>query len=156
MKLHIPTIVLAVALTATGCNSSQKEQTTTESVATVTDPNTQDPSDSVANSLTPVVTEAPAQVPAAQSPSSAVALNPVHGAPGHRCDIEVGQPLNSPPKTGAQPIQQQAPQPAAPQLAPAPQLPAVNNLPANSKLAFNPEHGKPGHRCDIAVGAPLN
>ncbi len=22
--------------------------------------------------------------------------------------------------------------------------------------ALNPEHGKPGHRCDIAVGAPLN
>lgn len=29
-----------------------------------------------------------------------------------------------------------------------------NTTAANTKL--NPEHGKPGHRCDIAVGAPLN
>lgn len=27
-----------------------------------------------------------------------VALNPAHGQPGHRCDIAVGQPLNSQPK----------------------------------------------------------
>lgn len=27
-----------------------------------------------------------------------VALNPPHGQPGHRCDIAVGQPLNSQPK----------------------------------------------------------
>lgn len=30
-----------------------------------------------------------------------------------------------------------------------------NNNPINS-TAINPEHGQPGHRCDIAVGAPLN
>jgi len=23
-------------------------------------------------------------------------------------------------------------------------------------VALNPAHGQPGHRCDIAVGAPLN
>ena len=30
--------------------------------------------------------------------------------------------------------------------------------PANSPdgVALNPAHGQPGHRCDIAVGAPLN
>lgn len=27
---------------------------------------------------------------------------------------------------------------------------------ATGSSALNPEHGKPGHRCDIAVGAPLN
>lgn len=27
---------------------------------------------------------------------------------------------------------------------------------AKSTVALNPEHGKPGHRCEIAVGAPLN
>jgi hypothetical protein len=27
---------------------------------------------------------------------------------------------------------------------------------ANNNVAFNPEHGQPNHRCDIAVGAPLN
>lgn len=33
--------------------------------------------------------------------------------------------------------------------------PATQAAPANSS-ALNPEHGQPGHRCDIAVGAPLN
>lgn len=27
---------------------------------------------------------------------------------------------------------------------------------AKNTVALNPEHGKPGHRCEIAVGAPLN
>lgn len=26
----------------------------------------------------------------------------------------------------------------------------------NAQVALNPEHGKPGHRCEIPVGAPLN
>lgn len=35
---------------------------------------------------------------------------------------------------------------------------AVSAQPNNAKtvVALNPEHGKPGHRCEIAVGAPLN
>src|SRR5690606_34194593 len=37
-------------------------------------------------------------------------------------------------------------------------LPVPVNMPkpSSSNVALNPEHGKPGHRCDIAVGAPLN
>lgn len=35
------------------------------------------------------------------------------------------------------------------------QKPALSN-PSNGTVVLNPEHGKPGHRCDIAVGAPLN
>jgi len=37
-------------------------------------------------------------------------------------------------------------------------LPEQQTLPANpsTSTALNPEHGQPGHRCDIAVGAPLN
>lgn len=31
---------------------------------------------------------------------------------------------------------------------------ATNSSP--SKTALNPEHGQPGHRCDLAVGAPLS
>lgn len=53
-------------------------------------------------------------------------LNPPHGAPGHRCDLKVGEPLNSKPEIKA------------------------------TKQNLNPPHGQPGHRCDIAVGAPLN
>lgn len=39
--------------------------------------------------------------------------------------------------------------------------PVITTAPATSNTTtttagLNPEHGKPGHRCDIAVGAPLN
>lgn len=39
------------------------------------------------------------------------------------------------------------------QAVPADQVP-VNATPGN--LSVNPAHGQPGHRCDIAVGAPLD
>ena len=32
----------------------------------------------------------------------------------------------------------------------------TQTISAKNTAALNPEHGKPGHRCDIAVGAPLN
>ena len=31
-----------------------------------------------------------------------------------------------------------------------------NATEAKGNVALNPPHGQPGHRCDIAVGAPLN
>jgi hypothetical protein len=71
--------------------------------------------------------------------------NPPHGKPGHRHDLPDGAPL---------PVD--VPQQAS----------TTNNLSLNNSLIqpsgsndagpLNPEHGKPGHRCDIAVGAPLN
>lgn len=83
-------------------------------------------------------------------------LNPEHGKPGHRCDVAVGAPLNSSaPANTAQTI----PVPAQPSN-PVIQSPAASALnasaPVTSATGLNPEHGKPGHRCDIAVGAPLN
>ena len=62
---------------------------------------------------------------------SDVKLNPPHGQPGHRCDIAVGSPLNSP---------------------------AANQAPAPSPepvVRINPPHGQPGHSCDVPVGSPL-
>jgi len=85
------------------------------------------------------------------TPNSAnIALNPAHGQPGHRCDISVGAPLNSAPV--ATPSNQTMPQKAIPAAAP-----TLNTTPANgvSASGLNPAHGQPGHRCDIAVGAPL-
>lgn len=96
--------------------------------------------------------------------TGALALNPEHGAPGHRCDITVGAPLNSAPVSkvtipSAQPLMQQA-SPSQPS------QPAPNNSvniakpPASNATTvtagLNPAHGASGHRCDIAVGAPLN
>lgn len=83
-------------------------------------------------------------------PDNQAAVNPPHGEPGHRCDIAVGAPLNSPP--GEQPQVQM--QEVQPNLNTQPQLqaqPAQNT----SGQKLNPAHGEPGHDCSVAVGAPL-
>ena len=91
--------------------------------------------------------------------SQGVALNPQHGEPGHRCDIAVGVPLNTPSTTST--IQPSAPT-TVPQVTTATantdtKKIAPNSTPATpATAALNPKHGEPGHRCDIAVGAPLN
>lgn len=54
--------------------------------------------------------------------------------------VDMNKPATTNPQAGqSQAVQVQQPQPAA-----------------KSSGALNPEHGKPGHRCDIAVGAPLS
>jgi hypothetical protein len=79
------------------------------------------------------------------TPSGNVALNPEHGQPGHRCDLEVGAPLNTP----AQP-KLTTPQPTL-----QPQ-PSFQPQPSGSVAAgTNPPHGQPGHDCAVPVGAPL-
>lgn len=112
-------------------------------------------------------------------------LNPAHGAPGHRCDIAVGAPLNSAPAPTSAPVQNLRPgqtfpgmlanpakpgtpnnpvvnrAPAAPvqQVAAAPQpVKKTSAAPQAGKVTagLNPAHGQPNHRCDIPVGAPLN
>ncbi|MBW3545059.1 MAG: hypothetical protein KY428_05555 [Bacteroidetes bacterium] len=88
--------------------------------------------------------------PASTAPAASAALNPPHGQPGHRCDIEVGAPLTTP---------------ALPQ--PNLQMPAIGSpAPAGGATAApaggttvagtNPPHGEPGHDCAVPVGAPLN
>lgn len=73
-------------------------------------------------------------------------LNPAHGEPGHRCDIEVGAPLDGPATIPAM---------SAPAASPVMSAPAV--LPgAVGSGRLNPPHGQPGHDCAVAVGAPLS
>ena len=95
----------------------------------------------VQNTTTQVQPNAPVQV--------AKGMNPSHGQPGHRCDIPVGAPLNSPVATTA----------ASPQVVSTTRTTVVPStavtVPQTAK-GMNPPHGQPGHRCDIAVGAPLN
>ncbi|KNB62353.1 hypothetical protein [Chryseobacterium sp. Hurlbut01] len=81
---------------------------------------------------------------------TAPGMNPPHGQPGHRCDIPVGQPLNSKPapQATAQNIQPQA----VSQSAPAPQTVANNTGP---KPKLNPAHGEPWHDCAKKVGEAL-
>jgi hypothetical protein len=99
------------------------------------------------------VTVAPVPVPSAAT-TVAAGVNPAHGQPNHRCDIAVGAPLNSKPNTPALNVN---PQPVAPPVGAAPPPPLINLRPGETTAAGkNPAHGQPGHRCDIAVGAPLN
>jgi Domain of unknown function (DUF4402) len=81
--------------------------------------------------------------------ATAPGMNPPHGQPGHRCDISVGAPLNSKPAPPA--TVQPAVANAQPQV-------TMKEVPNTTKTApgMNPPHGEPNHRCDIAVGAPLN
>ncbi len=77
-----------------------------------------------------------------ETPASneAIAKNPAHGQPNHRCDIPVGAPLNSPPANSNS------------------GTPVINNsgTPVNTGTAkINPPHGQAGHRCDVKVGDPL-
>lgn len=99
----------------------------------------------------------PAAVPAVNqlgTPAAATVakgMNPQHGQVGHRCDIAVGAPLNSSVPAAAN---------SQPQSAPATTY-TVNNASASSEVTpttegMNPPHGQTNHRCDIAVGAPLD
>lgn len=90
----------------------------------------------------------------ATTTATAPGMNPPHGQPGHRCDINVGAPLNSKPAPANV-------QPAVTTAIAAPAQPSnvtVKEVPNTVKTApgMNPPHGEPGHRCEIAVGAPLN
>ena len=85
-------------------------------------------------------------------------MNPPHGQPNHRCDIPVGAPLNSKATTTT------ATTPAAPSgeiskninvSAPVPALLSPSSANTETPEGMNPPHGQAGHRCDIAVGAPL-
>jgi hypothetical protein len=79
-------------------------------------------------------------------------INPAHGQPGHRCDVAVGAPLNSP---SSQPTKQLTTQT---QTAPTTAVVTTTTPQPTTTTAkgMNPPHGQAGHRCDIAVGAPLN
>lgn len=105
----------------------------------------------------------PNQVPVATKKG----MNPPHGQPGHRCDIAVGAPLNSPPGNANQPkagsaitqqidpskftTQTQTSQPAATPAILSPDGAATTT----TAPGMNPPHGQAGHQCGIAVGAPL-
>jgi len=131
------------------CGSTEEENTSeTNAPTSVTMPAPMEaPDSSSASLLTPPPTSAPV--------TPAVKLNPPHGQPGHRCEIEVGQPL---PPEGSPVVATQPVQPVMQNT-----QPVIVNPPANTNILpgaptgkVNPPHGEPGHRCDIAVGAPLN
>lgn len=87
--------------------------------------------------------------------SVAKGMNPAHGQAGHRCEIPVGAPLNTPaPKTTtAQPTATTGTVSTPINLNP--ENIGTTNTTAETAPGMNPPHGQTGHRCDIAVGAAL-
>jgi hypothetical protein len=100
-----------------------------------------------ANPISPVSNDSAAIV---NNPAG-VTLNPAHGQPGHRCDVTVGAPLNAPAATNSAPSTVTSNSAKAPA-----NVPKTAASPNTAAGTLNPNHGEPGHRCDIAVGAPLN
>jgi hypothetical protein len=91
-------------------------------------------------------------------------MNPPHGQPGHRCDIAVGAPLNSPPGKPAKPAavpgqaaftQATIPTPAATSQPSGTPALLRTDTPAATAPGMNPPHGQPGHQCGVPVGSPL-
>lgn len=89
-------------------------------------------------------------------------MNPAHGQPGHRCDIPVGAPLNSPAAKAAAPAVTPGKATFTTTTMPTPTTaqagtPALlkTDTPAATAPGMNPPHGQEGHQCGIAVGAPL-
>ena len=106
-----------------------------------------------------VQNQAPQTPPQVQNPvqsqpvATAPGMNPPHGQPNHRCDIAVGAPLNSPKAAAPTPsttVQQPTPQGQA-SVTPVDMASGTTA----TKPGMNPPHGQEGHRCEIAVGAPL-
>ena len=146
-----------VALAFASCqNSTEGDTTGLDASDSVSMAVSQVPS-SDSNSLLDAMATPPAASTTTNAPAAggAGALNPEHGKPGHRCDIAVGAPLNSPPgntPTMAAPLNGAAPgMTQTPiQAAPAPTVQA-----GGSGQRINPPHGQPGHDCAVPVGQPL-
>jgi hypothetical protein len=178
MKVTVTAVFLSVVmLTSCGGSSSEKEYVSpTAAAAPVTNADTMAKKNAAgieqilgANTAKPTAVQVPVNVPAnntepvavpvavngtpVATPTTAAGLNPAHGQPGHRCELAVGAPLNSAPAAAP------AAQPQAQPITVKQNAPTI--IPSEIKAApaaagMNPAHGQPGHRCDIAVGAPLN
>jgi hypothetical protein len=91
---------------------------------------------------------------------TAKGMNPPHGQPGHRCDIPVGAPLNSPAAKTTTTTNASQNGTVSQNFTVTPQanpVPALLSTEGETKVAdgMNPAHGQPGHRCDVPVGAAL-
>ena len=103
----------------------------------------------------------PTQTTAVAAVSVGKGMNPAHGQAGHRCDIAVGAPLNSKPGMNA------STSPTSTTISSDGNTGTVISngakitttkvsSPTVTPEGMNPPHGENGHRCDLAVGAPLN
>ena len=143
---------LLVAITATSCKKEDTVQQKGDPRLVV--PFTQQTNSGIESQSTPIATSQNHNLfyenNTGTTPSVAAGINPAHGQPNHRCDIAVGAPLNTPANGSAQASTTNS---QSPQVVPTTQTNVVKTTTAKG---MNPPHGEKNHRCDIAVGAPLN
>ncbi|MDR6969449.1 hypothetical protein J2X31_003480 [Flavobacterium arsenatis] len=150
----ILSLVFVASLFFTSCKKELEPQessdtpSTEETVATPENPIEVTPQ---AEPTATAVTPQPVQQSTTVAPT-APGMNPPHGQPNHRCDIAVGAPLNSPKKATLSP--HDVPKPTSLEQ-PAPKTLQTQPVTTETAPGMNPPHGQPGHRCEIAVGAPL-
>ena len=165
MKKIILGLASFAALTLTACNNedstAEVPSTTMNDVQSNSDINNLQASETVDPNAIPQQNIATPASAAGKNPYADLkGNNPEHGHPGHRCDINVGEPLNSPPRDMGQQAPTTQVQPTS-QVQPSntPQVTPQNATPAKTEPGFsgkpNPEHGQPGHRCDLKVGEIL-
>ena len=154
MNKLLPIALFALILSSCGNNNSRPDTDKTLGTPQISSPVEANPVTTTqvstdTNTVAPAIQATPAAVPAAvPTPVATGKVNPPHGQPGHRCDLQVGAPLDGAP----------APAATAPVINTTPAIapPAASPLPAGiASPKTNPAHGLPGHRCDLAVGAPL-
>ena len=144
MKNYIGLLLLA-GLALNSCKNEQKiKESTQTAVIPFTEVGNKMRIEAAAKGATPTNTTATN----APIVATAKGMNPPHGQAGHRCDIPVGAPLNSP-AASAQPNSKVT---TTPQMTVTPTTPATTTP---TPEGMNPPHGQEGHRCDIAVGAAL-
>jgi hypothetical protein len=146
-------IIPAGSVTSSTQNNDTIPNTTVTGNTTLipgTTPVTIDPQNNVVNPASQTV------IQTAKQTATAPGMNPPHGEPNHRCDIAVGAPLNSKPVPATTQPTTVSTQPATVSTQqPAVTMKEVTNT-QKTAPGMNPPHGEPNHRCDIAVGAPLN
>lgn len=157
-KINMKNILLALLTTSLIAVSCKKDEKPTY---IKDDATSQQPNVALSKPQTTLMDQAGIKSSNVQTGSTMVTasgMNPPHGQPGHRCDIPVGQPLNAVASVpSAQPSTQniQVNGNNTVQIDPSSMKGGVAT-PAKTAPGMNPPHGQPGHRCDIAVGQPLN
>ncbi len=183
MKMkYYAALFFATTLLMTACKKEETTETTTETAVTTTEqatPSAATPAQPTMGTAAPVTSvmyqngSAPQQnmtatqqtttVQSVQPAKVAPGMNPAHGQAGHRCDIAVGAPLNSAPNKPMTTTTTQNPatitqMPAKTTTTTSSQsVPSLLSAPATTVTApgMNPPHGQEGHKCEVAVGAPL-
>lgn len=148
---NIFSILILTIVVATACQSNRR----TNNKETISMPVMDLPPVAPANAAMPVNPSVLPTQPVAAPQSAGVrpTVNPAHGQPFHDCNVAVGAalpPLPGQPAQRVQPVQSVLSTPTQ-------AIPSIQNaVPAKPGVKLNPAHGQPGHKCEIAVGAPLS